>query len=417
MWIRPLLTLVCVASAGLATCGPVPAAPAGTSATCADSGSAGRATVPVEPLIDAPPAGTSNGTLLALDARTGTLRWRRELPMATASLRVTGARVIVKGSYGTTGGVYAAVERATGDLAWRWPGTQWLQAQNFDTVVAGDGVVAAQGFGLTVLDARTGTPRWGLDRRRGGFGTAISSGVLVTPAAPAGRTTATRHTTRLVARDACTGTPRWTTRGRALRDVAIPVGTRTAVTAYVHLPAPSQRSAVVQVEGRTGRENWRTTLPGTAVTSFFAPVTGPATLIGFSGPGGPRGNTRLALDPRTGHRLWQHSDHTFWFPPEQADQHAYYLSDTNRVEARAALTGRRQWSAQFPGIAAGIAAGGGLLIVGTAQGAVAVAARTGQPRWRVRLDPNANGVAFGGAAVAGHTVYLWSAGTPLLTEE
>ena len=69
---------------------------------------------------DTPPAGTTPGTLMALDATTGDLLWQSQAPMAaTNQLQVSGGTVLVQGGYGGPPGVVAAINAKTGDLIWR----------------------------------------------------------------------------------------------------------------------------------------------------------------------------------------------------------------------------------------------------------------------------------------------------------
>jgi outer membrane protein assembly factor BamB len=406
-----------LAAALLAACGSDrPATPVAAAATpvptCAPR-AADRSTLPDEPRIDSPPGGTSDGTLLALDAATGAERWHRALPMATADLVVDGDRLVIKGSFGARqGGIYVSVDAATGKVDWRWPQSGWLQFSSYEPVSAGDGVVVAAGAGLTVLDAHSGTPLWGQRMARFGEGT-VAAGNVVLPAVKDGATAHESHTERLVGYAACTGVQRWSTGEPLLTNVFGPVAAGKAVTAYTGETGPGTGASVVRVDAATGKQVWRVDLNGQP-DNFMMPVLGRVTALEFTDSTASK-TTRLALDPATGRELWRLDDKAFWARAAQGDGHVYFVADDGHVEAIAAGTGHVDWRTPVGLAAYTVAAGGGRVLSSTKSGVVALDGATGHEQWRL-ADPGKS-PGLSSVEVAGDTVYVWAAGKAAYDDE
>src|SRR5712671_6278199 len=67
-----------------------------------------------------PPAGTTPGTLLAFDAKTGDPLWHSQAPMSDVGQPiVSGGMVFVQGGYGGPPFILAAFNHMNGDFIWR----------------------------------------------------------------------------------------------------------------------------------------------------------------------------------------------------------------------------------------------------------------------------------------------------------
>ena len=162
-------------------------------------------TAPIEssPLVfgDVAIVGARDGRIYAVDVRTGSMRWRYQTGAAVKGGAAAAGGIVFIGSY--DGYVYA-LRGSTGKLVWRarTPGPGHFYA----TPSVGAGVVfigATDGFVLA-LDAGTGRLRW---RRR------LPSFVYASAAIAGKRVFVGSYDHRLYAFDAATGRSVWSVRG------------------------------------------------------------------------------------------------------------------------------------------------------------------------------------------------------------
>lgn len=115
-WVRRATALSLLA-AGLVGCGGT--ITYGSSTPTSKPLPPGLVYTPTEP-PSTPPLGTTPGTLLAFDAKTGAPLWQGQAPMADMGQPVVaGGMVFVQGTYGAPPLVLAAFDARNGDLAWR----------------------------------------------------------------------------------------------------------------------------------------------------------------------------------------------------------------------------------------------------------------------------------------------------------
>src|SRR5260370_16810135 len=116
--------------------------------------------MPSEPPLT-PPAGTSRGTLVALDAKTGDPLWQAQAPMADMGQPVVAdGMVFIQGGYGGPPIVLAAFNARSGPLTWR---------ASIPAVCGGFPVFTAFGSGIVLTPGRrqaAGPPggEWVLNR-------------------------------------------------------------------------------------------------------------------------------------------------------------------------------------------------------------------------------------------------------------
>lgn len=222
--------------------------------------------------LPSPPPGTTPGTLMAFDAKTGASLWQSQTPMsAIGQLVVSDGMVFVVGGYGGPSRVMAAFAPQKGDLIWRvaTPGPCGFE----NTVSVGSGVVLTTGC---TQPARPPFP-----------GQSIVHGV-----------------------DPKTGRELWTAEGIAAAAVS--------GTAVVIVQIPSGDFKVRGLDSLSGRQLWEarptvTNIPPAVngrvalVVGYGCATSAPTPDIKASSCAGP-GQARSflsRLDPTTGSRLWQ----------------------------------------------------------------------------------------------------------------
>ncbi|MFJ7244090.1 PQQ-binding-like beta-propeller repeat protein [Kitasatospora sp. NPDC098652] len=119
-------------------------------------------------------ASGDDGTLHALDPRTGAVRWSRVVDSPTPETDGMGGRPSAMGD----GAVYTAastglraLDAATGEVRWQVPVPEWAELPIGQEPLAagGGGVFAVHGGALHAYDPATGTERWSTTSGAGGF--------------------------------------------------------------------------------------------------------------------------------------------------------------------------------------------------------------------------------------------------------
>jgi outer membrane protein assembly factor BamB len=224
-------------------------------------------------------AGTTGGTLLAVDLATGRERWRYDAKEELGTRpRLAGGLVLVA----TLEDTLLAVDASTG--AWKWHHRR-ERREGFtirgaaDVAVAGGTAFAAYSDGfVAALDVATGRPRW--ERKVAPEGKYVDVDAL---ALGAGRLFACAFSGAVLALDPDSGKTLW--------QVAVPDAARLAlVDGALVVVTPGEVRAVSVDAGTT---LWKTAMGDGAPAA--APVVAGRWLVIPSGPGGLR-----FLDPATG---------------------------------------------------------------------------------------------------------------------
>jgi outer membrane protein assembly factor BamB/predicted phosphodiesterase len=124
---------------------------------------------------------TSNGKVLALDAGTGELVWRRTQGDSASRHDVSAPSIAGGVVYAGGGSVSGAFDFATGDPLWqRNLGSDWLATVYSAPAISGSRVAFALFSGLHVLDRETGATLWSraLDERETTRSVAIAGDVV-----------------------------------------------------------------------------------------------------------------------------------------------------------------------------------------------------------------------------------------------
>ena len=241
-----------------------------------------------------------DGTLRALDARTGAERWRYRTQGALSASPATDGRLVWQA---TRDGRLLALDARRGSLRWQrelgadlGAGHYWDYFQS-SPVVAGDAVIVGSGDGhVLAFDAATGRPRWRHDA-----GARVRSSVAVAAGLVVFGTTG-GHVRAVSARD---GALRWDFATDGAAHTFADAGNDT--TSIVDSPVIAGDAVVVggrdgfiyALELATGQQRWRTTHDGSSWILggawdgehvFIA--SGSAALV-------------QAADPRTGGEAWR----------------------------------------------------------------------------------------------------------------
>jgi outer membrane protein assembly factor BamB len=405
-----------------------------TTTTSATKATAGGETVGGEK-IAARPGGVGQAAVVAVDPRTGSVRWRTTVPMASAGPPVVaGDRVLVEGAYdcNSAQATLAALDVTTGKLVWAAPVAAASTCFGNDRpAVVGNVVVAsASGSGPTTLqvagapapcaspscpatpstspapptsvigrDVETGRRVWttsiaaGFVEWSGVSGAAVGNSPNADPS--------------LDALDGATGRQRWTaqpTFGAAgvvgIGDMAYTVGQAqlapppangTIIPPGQPLPDNGQRFGVSAIDLTTGRERWHTVL-GHA-DGFHNPVGVDAVVVAYSAPpadGAPApgaGSTTVAvLDPVSGTVRWQRTEPEGQGAPlGVADgPGAVYLvraGPTTSIESFDARTSAHRWSTTVP-VAGGAVSASSATVAVAGSVLIALDATNGARLWQ-----------------------------------
>jgi len=257
---------LCLLAAGLVGCGGT--ITYGGSTFPSKQQPSAVAYTPIEPPLT-PPPGTTDGNLLAFDAKTGNSLWHSEAPMADMGQPVVaGGLVFVHGGYGGPHNILAAFDSVNGHPTWR---------MGMPAICGEDSVGPAIFLVIGCIGAAAGPP---------------SMLMLVS------------------ARDPKTGRELWTATG-----VAAAAGSGTVL---LIVPAPSGDFKVRGLDALTGHQLWEANL---TVTNIPPLVNGQVALVqrygcltsasppdinpsSCSGPG-QASSFVSRLDPATGNQLWQ----------------------------------------------------------------------------------------------------------------
>lgn len=309
-----------------------------------------------------------DGTVRALDLRTGAPRWSAEV-----------------------------ASRNPADSSFGWP------------IAAGDGLVCVTTDShVHALDAASGAVRWTVPAPRGYLsgwtdGPTVGGDVFVICDG------------RVHSYDAATGEARWAGPLEAACGPAVAGGT-------VYLAAPA--GGISALDAKTCERRWEQPAVGTLVDRpvvhegvlYLSASAGAASTVSAS--------TVSALDAATGRVLWQRDDlgHPVVQPAPVADG-TLCLLDNDRVIAVEAGTGRSRWTSSVPD-----GLGRGMSTMAVADGRVYVALNdgrlhaldlaTGRLQWQddpAKFGTEYTGLsltAFGGVAYRGSRAGLYAAGIP-----
>ncbi|MFF2073922.1 PQQ-binding-like beta-propeller repeat protein [Kitasatospora sp. NPDC058162] len=129
-------------------------------------------------LADGPQQGLyvsgSDGSMRALDPRTGAVRWSRAIDSSDAISGYMGGRPAAAGDgavYTATSTGLQALDAATGEVRWQVPVPEWaeLPAERTPIAVGGGAVFAVHGGALHAHDPATGEARWSKTSGAGDF--------------------------------------------------------------------------------------------------------------------------------------------------------------------------------------------------------------------------------------------------------
>ena len=224
-------------------------------------------------------AGTRDGSLYAVDTTSGMERWHTNVgvmppssPVVVDGVLYFGAAAVVDGLVyvgDKIGGTLIALDAATGSELWRYAGAD---------------------PGLYAVDAVSGTLRWRL---------ATEQRVMATPAVADGVVYALDLGGRLHAVDAASGTARWSTQVGA-PDSALPLQLYQSPAPAVMgdlIYAAAWDGTLIAVDAASGTERWRTEI---AFGVYSSPtVTAEVVYIGGSD------GTLHAFDAATGQPRWE----------------------------------------------------------------------------------------------------------------
>ena len=239
-----------------------------------------RSGPPYNLAIPSPVPGTTAGSLVALDARTGSTLWQVSVPMAAISQPVvSGDMVFIQGGYDcrSAASVLAAFDVKTGNLVWKAPTT-------------------GNRYGYSLCGAE--------------FAPAVGAGVALTNAPAQSQGPPFAGSTSVFGLDQWTGRTLWSVEGE---EPAAGAG-----VALVLVQAPTGGFNVRAIDPMTGRRQWDATVH----TVNIAPTVNRQVILvqengcptssspqdidpsHCSGPG--QGASYVSsLDPATGRRLWQ----------------------------------------------------------------------------------------------------------------
>jgi outer membrane protein assembly factor BamB len=318
-------------------------------------------TYPTVTSVDGSPAvaggvvyvGDDNGIMYAIDAATGTLRWKISTPGPGTSIvarpTVTGGTVYI----GSENNDVYALDAATGAV--RWKANTTGSVDSSAAVVAGVVYVGNDNNELFALDAVTGHVRWTLQ---------TGDNVTSSPAVSAGTVYVGCEDDFVYAVNAATGHVRWQrqTGGQVNSSPAVSGG-----TVYVG----SDDRKVYALDAATGAIEWTRPTAGKVDSS-------PAISDGTLYIGG--GDTVYALDAATGAVEWTRpTGGAVVSSPAVSGGMVYVGSDDGQVYALDAATGHVRWHVQTGGqVNSSPAVSGGMVYVGTDNDAVyALNAATG----------------------------------------
>jgi len=263
---------------------------------------------------------TGGGEILALDAATGTERWRHDAGDGGLMSSPAVAEGLVVAT--TIGGRILAVDAASGAEVWRRD--EDAAPESMPAVSQGVVYVGTDAGTLLAVDLRTGEDVWTF---------AADAPVTRSPAIGSGRVFVGSERGRLHAIDVATGRSAWThdTAGGLIGTPTIGHG----LVYIVNLNEP--RSQVIALEVDTGEEAWRFA-PDDAL-GLRPVVLGPDTLYAAD-----RGGSFYALDPLSGASRWSWSQQSeIGAAPALVDDRLYVVT-RDRAFALDITSRQEAWS-------------------------------------------------------------------------
>ncbi|WP_336209185.1 outer membrane protein assembly factor BamB family protein [Nonomuraea sp. LPB2021202275-12-8] len=335
-----------------------------------------------EPVVvdDVVYAGSGDGTLQALDARTGAARW-----IVRTGGSIMRSPAVVKGAvYAESGGKIVALDAASGRRRWS------------RTIRAGRGPVVADGV-LYAIDEDSEVVALGAARGKELWRFRPDGSALNTDPVVAGSVVLLGSDHGVVyGVDASSGEQRW----------RLPAGdsedrVHLAVAGGV-VYAANESGKVHALDAATGKVRWVSRVDRAIVSP---PVSaGDAVYLDVSG------RTTYALDAASGKRLWSFlapgDDLTFDWNATTADGLVYVSGPDYRVHALDAASGAERWSSPVgDGVHSGPVVAAGTVYVGGDDGTLyALDPATGAPRWSFPTG----GTIETTPVVAGDLVYVGS---------
>lgn len=259
--------------------------------------------------------GSTDTYLYALDAQTGTLKWKQKLGLMLSSVAVANRVVYIGSEYGT---LYA-LDAKTGLLKWSYSivGGGLPAAP---VVVGGVAYFDSGNFQMYALDAKTGTLKWAASLETGvGSSVAVSNGVVYVGLSSG----------HVVALDTQTGAVKWDS-------VVSPnaVGSELVVAnGLVYVSADS----IYALDARTGALVW-SYLASYPASAFSVAVANGMVYAGLS-------STLYAFNAKTGQVLWTYVAGSGIVPsPTEAAGVVYFCSSDGNLYALDAQQGTKLWS-------------------------------------------------------------------------
>jgi outer membrane protein assembly factor BamB len=248
----------------------------------------------------------ADGVVVALDARTGELRWRRRIGPVESSPLVAGGSVFV-GDW--EGGIYSLAER-TGRVRWRFQATDKVKGSV--ALSAGRVFIGDYGGNLYALDARSGRLIWQASAQSRLF---RSTGAFYsTPALAYGRVYLGSTDGKVYSFGATSGKLRWSqsTGGYVYASPAV-WRRRILIGSYDH--------RFYALDAATGDTVWRFDADG--------PISGSATVVDGLVYFSTLAETTYALDATTGRLVWRFADGKY--SPVVVDRERLYLVGLGRL--------------------------------------------------------------------------------------
>jgi outer membrane protein assembly factor BamB len=339
---------------------------------------------------------TVDGSIFALEAKTGTTVWEQHAPMAAPGKpAVAGGHVFVKGGddCNLDDSKVASLDAAAGAVLWTSAAADG--GCNSGTPAVGDAIVVVRTSvdELRGLDAASGKQRWSAPVR--GNVTHTAHLVLVAN----GRT--------LRALDRRTGKQRWLARPPSAREFAVGVDGVTASSA-ITTDFPGLAVRLTSTSLATGKRQWSRAVAASGEGVMTRVGGGVVVVCSY---GSNEAMQLAGADVRTGRVIWRRVGARGFAGEAAIADGRYYVSasDGQRavLDARSLRNGKRAWSRPWARVAA---AGDGELVLDQGSGIVALAATDGHELWR-RTFSGASDVTQG--AFAGGRLYLARWGSPI----
>lgn len=348
--------------------------------------------------------GSGDGSLRALDRRTGATRWSFDAGSPVTSSPAVAAGLVF---FGTRDGRFHAVDVATGSRRWAfatgpdapWPwGHESGDVYTSSPAYAEGALVFGAGDGnVYALDAASGRERW--RARTGGR-------VRSSPAVANGAVFVGSADGRVYSFDLATGAERWRfdTEGTRLESGKFGFDRRTVQSS----PAVAAGTVFVgardgllyAIDAATGRERWRLDHEISWVN------TSPAVSEGVVYAGSSDAQFVQAVDAATGRERWRARTGVTWSSPAVAGSMLFSGDGSGRVNAIERATGVVRWSFRAgSGVFASPLPDDSLVHFGSTDGAI-YALRLGAPVERVVFHDSAFAKSAWARDAAGTARYL-----------